>query len=337
MSSRSRRVAAGLLVGAAFGLGVAATSFTAAAASGATPCPAGPEGATLVSGTTCQLILATAGETTVTLPAGITKLSAVLLGGGGGGYETAGLGGGAGGTVGEHMTFPTSTNTSVVLDVIVGAGGAAGEFTEFGLGGEQTSVRVLVGGVVQAIWGKAGGAGASFDPASSGNAFDGSALGGGGGSAADATGAEGGAGYATLSALVSAQSGLDAELWSDLSGLGAYTSLGFGGDGGREPATVVRGPGSGGHARVQIGVDGEGDPILASQAGSAGLVVLRYAYVPEAPVDPAGPVIPAAEASSVSELAKTGGSAPGALIALGGATTLAGAAMLAVTRRRKQS
>lgn len=337
MSSRSRRVSAGLLVGAAFGLSVAATSFTAAAANGSTPCPVGPEGATLVSGTTCQLILATAGETTVTLPAGITKLSAVLLGGGGGGYETFGFGGGAGGTVGEDLVFSEPTDVPVELDVTVGAGGNAGGFTDFGLSGGETSVRIRIDGSVTAIWGAAGGAGGSFTPASSGNGFEGSPAGGGGGSAADATGAEGGAGYATLSALVSAQTGLDAELWADLSGLGAYTDLGYGGDGGPDIATAIRGAGSGGHAQVLIGEDEGGNPLGASQAGSAGLVVLRYAYIPAAPVDPAGPVTPGAEAGSASQLAKTGGSAPGALITLAGATALAGGAMLAVTRRRKQS
>ena len=342
MRTLSRRFTAGLLLGAAFGMGAAASGATAAGANGAMPCPAGPPGAILVEGNVCQLVVGSSSD--VRLPSGLTKLSIVAFGGGGGGYFSPdshpSFGGGAGAAAVIEfdeiaLLGPSTSETS--LSVLIGAGGAAQDGRERdttaapGLG---TSVDITSGGIVLGSLVADGGQGGYYgaETISSGSAFDGSFGGGAGGSAASAApgSATGGLGYASFADVVSSFE-LDAELWNDVSALGSFTNLGFGGDGGTTPSTFTSGRGSGGHGIVSVG------DALEPKPGSPGLVVIRYAVEPK--VEPTPPVGPGAAQPSAhaAELAHTGSAEMGGLAALGAVAALAGAVIVASGQRRQRS
>lgn len=81
----------------------------------------------------------TLGTTTLTVPAGVTRISAVVIGGGGGGAGTTG--GGGGGYGGDlRWARDIAVNPGDVLTVIVGAGGAGG--TTVGAAGSQTQIKL---------------------------------------------------------------------------------------------------------------------------------------------------------------------------------------------------
>lgn len=65
----------------------------------------------------------TAGATTFTVPAGVTSISVVAIGGGGGGYNSAGTGG-AGGSLAYRNNYTVTPGST--LNITVGAGGTAG-------------------------------------------------------------------------------------------------------------------------------------------------------------------------------------------------------------------
>ena len=137
----------------------------------------------------------TAGSNTFTVPTGVTKISAVLIGGGGAGGGGGGSGGGQGGGGGGLRyinDFPVSAGQ--VFSVIVGAGGAGG----VGNGGNGGDSQIV--GIATAFGGKGGSTWTIGDPiglGGTGTINIGGATGGVGGKSTLTYGAGGGgtAGY----------------------------------------------------------------------------------------------------------------------------------------------
>ena len=108
---------------------VGLTMISAASPAMAAPaCGTVPAGATLtiVGGTTCQLDFAAAGSYNWTLPAGVSGLQALLVGGGSGAWGDTNIGyGGYGGLV-RYVDYSTATaGTSAAI--VVGAAGVSDE------------------------------------------------------------------------------------------------------------------------------------------------------------------------------------------------------------------
>jgi hypothetical protein len=102
-------------------------------------------------GNDCVITFNRVGTTVWTIPAGVTKISTLIVaGGGGGGYDVAG-GGGAGGLLyygGENPKTPngdTITVTSGTVSIVVGGGGA-GATSYTSPTGDQTTGRGVSGG-----------------------------------------------------------------------------------------------------------------------------------------------------------------------------------------------
>jgi hypothetical protein len=198
----------------------------------------------------------TVGNNTFIVPAGVTKISAVLIGGGGaggggsaGGNGSGGQGGGGGGLryVNDFPVTPGQT-----LTVIVGAGGNGGT----GAGGDGGDSSIT--GIVTAFGGKGG---AAINTGAVGTGGDGS--GGSGG----ATGGSGG-----TATLVAGAGGGGAAGYSGNGGTGGNGSVtnggvaGSGGGAGGGGAPTDSGSGGGG-----VGVLGQGTSgSLSNDIGSAG-------------------------------------------------------------------
>lgn len=277
MKTRTARVTAGLFVGAAFGL----TSIGAGPAF-ATPPAACPEmaAAVLVSGNICQVVVnveeMSGGLAQYDMPSGITKLSAVLVGGGGGGYSgyEQSYGGGAGEAVADGVSSGTPLS-AFTLTVSGGSGGTGA----FGGDGEDTEISFDWDGD-PVFWNAAGGEGAlEIAAGSSGSGKTGASAGGGGGAFGNAESIAGGAGYASFASMAT-DLGLGAPLWADLSLLSGFSGIGYGGDGQYQDqddfefygpdSPSPRGPGSGG-----IGTWDESDD---DATGMDGFAVIRFAY-----------------------------------------------------------
>ncbi|MGV1033846.1 MAG: LPXTG cell wall anchor domain-containing protein [Microbacteriaceae bacterium] len=312
-----RKLIAGALLTSGVGVGMIGTSPATAVAS----CPTG---STQVFGNVCQVVLTESG--TFTVPSGVSKLTAVLVGGGGGGLYNYGsfVAGGGAGQVLYTDAIPTAAGA---LTVTVGGGGEglyatsvdstdiaadAGSSTELSKGGFTLTAAGGQGGFRSCGDGctAAGGtSGANFegygDSLPDGNF--GGALFGGGGARLAADDDLGGQGYSTFSAIT----GVDPLLWpeTDESDEIIPSGLGWGGVGGStsDPSSAY---GFGG-AAVQS-IYGE------AGNGYAGVAVIRFEAVE--------PTLPS-----------TGANLSTPLVAAGGITMIGAVAVLAqrlITRRR---
>lgn len=288
MKTRTARMSAGIALGAAFGL--TGLGVAPAIAAPPTACPVMTD-AVLVSEGICQLTIHTSdmtgGTAQYSMPSGITKLAAVLVGGGGsgyGGYEQS-YGGGAGETIAERVPS-ASPASDFDLTISIGGGGVAADGGDTSISFDWNDDPIE--------WKARGGSSADEDlPASSGNGKTGSIEGGGGGTLGNASSVAGGSGYSSFASLVD---DLDPgePLWASLDLLSGLSGIGYGGDGEYlddwlpygpwlhyGPATVSpHGPGSGGHGR-----EGWAEPV--DPDGIDGFAVIRFAYSESDPADPA--------------------------------------------------
>jgi hypothetical protein len=316
MSTRLNRgiVSLGVLgIGAGTLLAVAGAAAPAMAFTGS--CPTTTPTATLVANNVCEVRFTTSGDHTFAVPSGITKLSAVLVGGGGaGGHFTSGGEfpttteyAGGGGDV-QYIDSVAITHT---LAVHVGKGG----FAEGG-DGEDTTVAASVakGGIAGSDDFSAGSTqGQSGSGKTPDFCNDNDNLSIGGGAKTNATGGETvcvpGVGF-----VLAELSGLSASTdWP--AGSFETTAYGNGGsvDGGPVGSTTR---GSGGSV---VSSQGDGGLVVQGQAGSDGLVILRFVPAPPKP-----------------ELAATGTTIAPAVPALAAFALAGGAVLLGLARRRSR-
>lgn len=209
---------------------------------------------------------ATAGTTTWTIPAGVVKVKATVIGGGGGGggvtaVAGAAAAGGGGGSVGVY--YFTSLTPGGTITYGVGAPGTAGT-TAGAAGGAGGVSNVSVGGVTVSAPGGTGGAGATA------------------GSVATVPGT--GSGVATQSGgTATAFVGLNGT--SGMFGIGAAASTaaaggvgaaGFMGTGGGSGKVNVTGAGTAGSSPGAGGGGALGATASAGGAGGAGAVIFEY-------------------------------------------------------------
>ena len=248
MHKNTFRVIGGISAGVAAGL----VGLGAVPAQAASSCPTP---SALIAPGICQIVFTSSG--TFTAPSGVTKLSAVVVGGGGGAYAfTANTNGAGAGQVVYTEAISLTGNT----DVVVGAGGTS--ITAPPMSGESSSI----GSSIEAL----GGSGApwyTFTGAASGNGNAGSALssggGGGGGARTAATSAGVGAGYK-----FSEIPGVDVNLWPAGSDNSIDTLVGVGGLGNVAiPAVMLPAYGNGGG--------------VGHLDGYAGVVIIRFAPIAE--------------------------------------------------------
>lgn len=235
-------------IGLAAGIAGLGTLPAQAAASCSTP-------AVLIAPGICQVVFTSSG--TFTAPAGVTKLSAVLVGGGGGAYAFSGNTNGAGA---GQVTYTEAIALTGNSDVVVGAGGTS--LTAPPTPGENSSI----GPSIQAVGGGAA-PWVTFTGGTSGNGNAGSALtsgGGGGGGARSAASTAGvGLGYK-----LSEIPGVDSSLWPSSTDVAIDPMVGMGGLGNvASPAVVLPGYGFGGG--------------LGHLDGYAGVVIVRFAPIAE--------------------------------------------------------
>jgi LPXTG-motif cell wall-anchored protein len=301
-------------------VGVSAAAI--AAVSGATPAVAAPDcgpvpaGATLtvLGGTTCELDFAAAGSYSWTAPAGVQGLQALVLGGGSGALFAPASSTGYAGNAGElvYADFSSAIDGAPTT-IVVGAGGASGDFGTDPEGGEASSV--TVSGVVGSADGGVGGpAGFSLNCDPEGSGLD-------AGNGAGAGGDNGPSGVCETSYAPGLTPSIDAvdstsaprpAVFADVT-----TEFGIGGrvliTADTLPAdTDLDGLGIGGNVRYDSGIDNFEE---ANGRGGSGRVILRY---------------------SVVALAATGTDAAPALT-IAAVTAGLGAVLLAISRRRKQA
>jgi len=245
-SKKSTLVFTASSVAALTAMPVALMSSAASASSCPTP-------STLVAPGVCQ-ILVTQSET-LNLPSGITKLSAILVGGGGGSVTSYGTYGGGGGAV----TYIDQVSTSAPLVITIGAGGdstiepptdggttsIAGYSSANALGGQTAFITNGVG--------QPGASGNGNAADSSNPAFNAGGAGGAGSSVAPGPGL-----------LPSSVSGVDSTLFPVIAGEVELGAGGAGGDTTPAPANSGRG-----------GTLADGT--AANQVGGSGEVILRFA------------------------------------------------------------
>jgi hypothetical protein len=204
---------------------------------------------------------------TFTVPAGVTKISAVLIGGGGaGGGSGGGSGGNGGGGGGLRYINDYTVSPGQTIDVTVGSGGVGG----FGAnaGGDGGNSLILISGIgIATAFGGKGGTSNYNDIVNAGAGGTGSVI---SGSIGGASGGSGG-----RSTLASGAGGGGAGGYTGVGGTGGSTfgtgstgigDVGSGGAGGGGGAPSVSGCGGGG-----VGVLGEGTSGSSSNgAGNAG-------------------------------------------------------------------
>jgi hypothetical protein len=279
-------------------------------------CGSVPAGATLtvLGATTCQLDFAAAGSYSWTAPVGVQGLQALVLGGGSGALFAPGASTGYAGNAGTlvYADF-SSASGGAPTTIVVGAGGASGDFGINAEGGAASSV--TVSGVVGSANGGVGGpAGFSLNCDPEGSGLD-------AGNGDGAGGAHGASGVCETSYAPGLTPSVDAvdslgtarpAVFADLA-----TEFGIGGrvliTADTLPAdTDLDGLGIGAHVRYDSGINNFDE---ANGRGGSGRVILRY---------------------SVVALAATGTDAAPALT-IAAATAAFGAVLLAVSRRRKQA
>lgn len=281
MRTSTTRIAAGLLVSAALGLGSVAAGMTVASAA-SDPCPIpGSAGWDLAFGDVCQVVVPA--DATITVPADVTKLEAVLVGAGGGnsydGVDNSAAGGGGEVVPAKYPGLPNST--PFALDIEVGAGSAYGDggatSIDDGSGWNHTA---LGGGVgtsffLDGDWYSLGGSSGNGNAGATQLMNAGDAA--GGGARGDAAGSASGPGYASFAELTADFSGiLDLELWPDTPESNNVLAAGVG-FGGTTDTGIHHGNGSGEASYVTY----------PSQGGSSGVVILRIKGIPAPPAAPA--------------------------------------------------
>lgn len=200
-----------------------------------------------------QEYISASGAFTFTVPANVTQISAVVIGGGGGGSggesgRNEGMGGGGGGGL-SWGTFAVTPGET--LNINVGAGGTSSQGNSGGNGGASTIVRgattLLSGG---------GGGGGPFRSTSGGTAGtstgterDGGGSGGAGGGASGNDAGGGGGGAGGYSGNGGAGSG---------TGTGSNAAVGSGGGGGGSYTFRGQGFGGGGVGVYGAGATGTG-------------------------------------------------------------------------------
>jgi LPXTG-motif cell wall-anchored protein len=137
---KNNRIPRNIALVSGAGLAVVPMAFAATPSFAATDCGEGTE----VSAGICEKAFTTAGDYTFAVPASVSKMSAVLVGGGqGGGTDIYGpgsflaYGGGGGGVL-----FVDSVNISAPISITVGAGGA----NDYSKGGDSTIGAATAGG-----------------------------------------------------------------------------------------------------------------------------------------------------------------------------------------------
>ena len=208
----------------------------------------------------------TVGSNTFTVPTGVTKISAVLIGGGGaGGGSGGGSGGNGGGGGGLRYINDYTVSPGQTIDVTVGSGGVGGFGANAGEDGGNSLILISGIGIATAFGGK-GGTSNYNDIVNAGAGGTGSAI---SGSIGGASGGSGG-----RSTLVSGAGGGGAGGYTGVGGTGGSTFgsetgigyVGSGGAGGGGGVSNVSGCGGGG-----VGVLGEGTSGSSSNgAGNAG-------------------------------------------------------------------
>ncbi|MEO0049345.1 MAG: hypothetical protein RL556_677 [Actinomycetota bacterium] len=261
-------------------------------------CPVTVPASTLVAPGICEVTFTEGGDYTFDVPAGIEKVSAVLVGAGSGStfnnYNAYGGGGG-------DVVYVDDVPLSATLNIHVGFGGAAGDGQDSQMG-EQTLLDQLSAN---------GGYGAGFGgPGWSGNenvGYDNGQYGSGGGADGVATG------LAIPGVGVRASGIAQSDAFPPVSGELVYGAGGAGynvTDG--DPGATPQIPGNGGNSRS----DSSGDD------GVDGAVILHLPLVNGA-----------ASESTAKSLASTGSNGFGA--GFGIASVVAGLALIATSRRRR--
>jgi hypothetical protein len=233
------------------GLAVVPMAFAATPSLAAADCGEGTE----VSAGICEKAYTTAGDYTFTVPASVSKMSAVLVGGGGTGLSDPSApmayGGGGGG-----VAFVDSVDISGPISISVGSG------AEFIYSPDDP---VFVPGEPTTVGANTAGAGGTYPSPISGSPQnlpgwtpELSLVGSGGGAGGTPTTCAGGPGLAASS--VAAGSSLFPALLGEL-------ELGQGGSCQGSTPPGAAGPGKGGNASVGV----------VSDAGNDGAVILRWA------------------------------------------------------------
>lgn len=242
------RVVSGIGVGLSAGF----AGLAAVPAHAATNCPTP---SVLIAPGICEVVFSSSG--TFTAPAGVTKLTAVVVGGGGGAYafNSNTYGAGAG-----QVLYTEAIALTGSSDVVVGAGGTSVSVPP--TSGEPSSI----GSSAQA----SGGGGSPrnlFIGGTSGNGNVGFALtsggGGGGGARTAATSSGVGTGYK-----LSEIPGVDSSLWPASSDVAIDSTVGMGGLGNVASPAIVDPP---------YGFGGG----LGRLDGYSGVVIVRFAPIAE--------------------------------------------------------
>jgi len=134
------RVTRNIALASGAGLAVVPLAFAATPSFAATDCGEGTEVATGI----CEKAYTTAGDYTFAVPSSVSKMSAVLVGGGQGGgiLDNGGAPFGAYAGSGGGVLFVDSVSLSAPIEITVGAGGA----NDFSAGGDTTVGSDLAGG-----------------------------------------------------------------------------------------------------------------------------------------------------------------------------------------------
>jgi len=301
MSGIVKKSAAAFGVLGLSGIGIFAAPLAAEAAPVCSAVPGLPA-PTLITSGICEIRVTAVGTVTATFPtSGISKVSAVLVGGGGGGFDVDTIAG-YGGSGGSVTYVDTVVLNPAGVVITVGAGGLAGNRSDGPTVGAPTSV-----GADSA---PGGGEGGSDGPPGQPAYYSGA---GAGGPTSDVGGITPGPGR-----VIQTLSGIDATLFPSTPAAAsdpvAYAPGGQGSsDASNAPATTPGVAGAGGAGLIAGGT---------STPGINGLVILRFA-----PYEPA--VTPA---PPVPQLAETGSSTtPGLIGALG--LVSVGAIIVALRRR----
>ena len=315
MSRTTKIRVAGLLSAVLLGIGPATTTLTAASAVTMTPCLDAAVVATTETEFICEVVLDGADPTVVTLPAQLTRYSAIVIGGGGGGSLIADASTAwvwSGGTAGyirlytsaaPEVTDPLEVpfaGDAFALVVSVGAGGTGVTTPMPGL-----SSQAAAGGFTDISFTTLAG-----DPLALDGDNSWGAAGGAGGMVPDEIGSDGlgwiageefpdfvagGPGFVDLDALVRSFAP-STDLWEfDQPARSSIARAGIGGNFGDAASASSGGPGSGGDGYLaSTGAPTAGD-------GETGLFLLRFA-VPLASADNGDP-----EAGSGTNDGGTGG------------------------------
>jgi hypothetical protein len=189
-----KKISRVLVFSGAAALSVGAVQLGGLVGAGATsPTPTcATYGATLASGTTCEIDFSSVGSASWTVPAAVTSADVLVVGGGGGGGQGTSDPFGAGGGGGGQVLVSTGLSVSGTIPIVVGGGGQSGDNADNG-GTGTDGQNSTFGSSVTAAGGIGAENGSSGDGAPSGSGNPGGATGdlaGGGGGGEGAGGAD---------------------------------------------------------------------------------------------------------------------------------------------------